>query len=382
MIVSRMAQGAALALCLAIAHAGTAHAATAERGAAGNLKDGTAVEAITLSNAKGVSARILTYGATLQSLFATDRKGHKADVALGQETPADYEAAHTYFGVTVGRVANRIANARFMLDGIAYTLPSNNGVNSLHGGGQGFDRANWTIAKVTSGPVASVVLTHRSPDGDMGYPGNLDVKVTYSLDEAGNLGIVFEATTDKPTIVNMTNHALFNMAGDGAPQGAMAQRLTIPAARFTPVSEALIPTGELRPVASSVFDFRKGRVLADGVRDGRDPQIVIGHGYDHNFVLDKGETTTPMLAARLEDPVSGRVLEVLTTEPGLQLYTGNFIDGTVVGKAGRLYRMGDGIALEPQKFPDTPNQPRFGSVRVDPGKPYRHAMIYRLSVSK
>lgn len=382
MVVSLKAQGTALALCLALAHTGAAHAATAERGAAGKLKDGTAVEAITLSNAKGVSARILTYGATLQSLFAPDRKGQKADVVLGQETPADYEANHNYLGVTVGRVANRIANARFTLDGVVYTLPNNNGANSLHGGGQGFDRANWTVAKIASGPVASVVLTHRSPDGDMGYPGNLDVKVTYSLDERGNLGIVFAATTDKPTIVNMTNHALFNMAGDGAPQGAMAQRLTIPAARFTPVSETLIPTGELRPVAGSVFDFRKGRVVADGVRNGRDPQVVVGHGYDHNYVLDKGQTATPMLAARLEDPTSGRVLELLTTEPGVQLYTGNFLDGTVVGKAGRLYRMGDGIALEPQKFPDTPNQPKFGSVRVDPGKPYRHAMIYRLSVSK
>jgi galactose mutarotase-like enzyme len=235
MIVSRKVQGTVLALCLAITHAGTAHAATAARSDAGKLKDGTAVEAITLSNAKGVSARILTYGATLQSLFAPYRKRRLADVALGQETPANYEAA-----------------------------------------------------------------------------------------------------TDKPTIVNMTNHALFNMTGDGTPQGAMARRLTIPASRFTPLSEALISTGELRPVAGSVFDFRKGRVVADGVRD---PQVVIGHGYDHNFVLDKGQTATPMLAARLEDPVSGRVLEVLTTEPGVHLYTGNFIDGTVVGKAGCLYRL-------------------------------------------
>ncbi len=382
MIVSRTAQQSALALSLMVACTGTAHAASAERAAAGALKDGTAVEAITLRNANGVVARILSYGATLQSLVAPDRKGQPADIVLGHQTPADQEARRTFFGATIGRVANRIAGARFTLDGAAYSIDKNDGPNALHGGGQGFDRANWSVARLVSGPVASVVLTHHSPDGDMGYPGNLDVTVTYSLDEQGNVGIVFEATTDRSTVVNMTNHALFNLAGDGAPQGAMLQRLTIPAARYTPVDETLIPTGELRSVNGSVFDFRKGRVLAVGARDATDAQIVIGHGYDHNFVLDKGQTATPELAARLEDPASGRVLEVLSTEPGLQLYTGNFLDGTVIGKGGHLYRMGDGIALEPQKFPDTPNRPALGSVRVVPGKPYRHAMIYRLSVSK
>ncbi|OYU33863.1 aldose epimerase family protein [Novosphingobium sp. PASSN1] len=371
-----------LALGLLLAGSASAHAATAERADAGTLKDGTRVEAITLANSQGISARILTYGATLQSLVAPDRAGRKADVVLGHATAADYEANRTYFGVTVGRVANRIAGGHFTLGGVTYTVPRNNGANSLHGGDKGFDRANWTVAKLVSGPVASVVLTHHSPDGDMGYPGALDVTVTYTLDERGDLSIVFEAATDKPTIVNMTNHALFNLAGDGAPQGAMAQHLTIPAARFTPVDAGLIPTGELRDVTGSVFDFRKGRVLAEGLRDGTDPQIATGRGYDHNFVLDKGQTAMPELAARLEDPVSGRVLEVLTTEPGIQLYTGNFLDGTVTGKGGHLYRMGDGVALEAQKFPDTPNQPKFGSVRVDPGKPYRHAMIYRLSMSQ
>jgi aldose 1-epimerase len=379
---SSKAWGHAIAISLAVMPAAAAWAATAVRETAGALKDGTAVEAITLSNAKGVSARILTYGATLQSLIAPDRKGRNADVVLGQETAADYEATQTFFGVTVGRYANRIANARFSLDGKVYTLPANDGTNSLHGGGDGFDRANWTVASVKSGPVASVALSHKSPDGHLGYPGNLDVTVTYTLDEKGDLGIVFEATTDKPTIVNMTNHALFNLAGEGGSTSAMQHKLTIPAARFTPVSAILIPTGDLKPVAGGIFDFRRGRILADAARDGTDPQIVIGRGYDHNFVLDKGQSATPMLAARLEDPASGRVLDVLTTEPGVQLYTGNFISGVVLGKKRHLYRMGDGIALEPQKFPDTPNQPAFGSARVDPGKPYRHAMIYRLSVSK
>jgi aldose 1-epimerase len=206
--------------------------------------------------------------------------------------------------------------------------------------------------------------------------------VSYSLNEKGELTIDFEATTSKPTVINMTNHALFNLAGDGAPAGAMLHRLTIPASTFTPVDPTLIPTGELRAVAGSVFDFTSGRILAQGLRDARDEQILLGRGYDHNFILDKKQTATPQLAARLEDPSSGRVLEVLTTEPGVQVYTGNFLDGTVVGKHGHLYRMGDGIALEPQKFPDTPNQPQFGSARVDPGKPYRHVMIYRLSVNK
>lgn len=380
--MARKTGGTAVLLGLLLAGTAAAHAATAERADAGTLKDGTKVEAITLANGQGISARILTYGATLQALIAPDREGHPADIILGHATAADYEANHTYFGVTVGRVANRIAGGRFTLDGVVYTVPKNNGANSLHGGDKGFDRANWTVTRLVSGPVAAVVLTHHSPDGDMGYPGALDARVTYTLDEHGDLGIVFEAETDKPTIVNMTNHALFNLAGEGAPQGAMAQRLTIPASRFTPVDAGLIPTGELRDVTGSVFDFRKGRVLTEGVRDGTDPQIAIGRGYDHNFVLDKGQTATPELAARLEDPASGRVLEVLTTEPGIQLYTGNFLDGTVIGKAGHLYRMGDGVALEAQKFPDTPNQPKFGSVRVDPGKPYRHAMIYRLSASK
>jgi len=227
--------------------------------------------------------------------------------------------------------------------------------------------------------VASVVLSHHSADGDSGYPGNLDATVTYTLDESGNLGIRFEAKTDKPTIVNMTNHGIFNLAGEGSPGGAMNQRLTIPASAITPVNATLIPTGQLRPVAGTVFDFRTPRVIADGLRDGRDEQIVFGRGYDHNFALDKGVTKTPQLAARLEDPASGRVLEVLSTEPGVQFYTGNFLDGTFIGKHSHVYRMGDGVALEPQKFPDAPNEPSFVSARLDPGKPYVHTMIYRLS---
>ena len=359
-----------------------AQAATAERLPAGTLSNGTSVEAIVLKNRAGVSARVLTYGATLQSFIGPDRKGLPADVVLGFDDIAGYEKTQTFLGATIGRFANRIAKGRFPLDGQTYQLPLNNGANTLHGGGKGFDRSVWTIASVASGPIASVVMTLSSPDGASGYPGKVDVTLTYSLDERGNLGIDFTATTTKPTILNLTNHALFNAAGEGAPQGAMANRLTMPARAYTPVDETLIPTGELRPVAGTVFDFTRGRAFDQGLRDGTDEQIRIGRGYDHNFAIDAGLTATPKLLARLEDPASGRVLEVLSTEPGLQLYTGNFLDGTLIGKHGHVYRMGDGIALEPQKFPDAPNQPAFVSARVDPGKPYRHTMIYRLTVNK
>ncbi len=374
--------GIIVATMLAALSTQAADAADVKRTPAGTLKDGTAIEAVTLSNAHGVSARILSYGATLQSLMGPDRNGKIADVVLGYDDLASYVDHPNFFGVTVGRYANRIAGGRFTLDGKTYQLPLNDKTNSLHGGGNGFDKVAWTIVSAKSGPTATLVLGHRSPDGDSGYPGTLDVTVTYTLDDAGNLGISYDAKTDKPTIVNMTNHAIFDLGGEGSATGTYGHRLTIPAKAITPVGETLIPTGALQPVAGTAFDFRGGRIVGEGIRDGRDQQIRYGHGYDHNFALDKGLTAKPELAARLEDPLSGRVLEVLSTEPGVQFYTGNFLDGTFVGKQGHLYRMGDGIALEPQKFPDAPNKPSFVSARVDPGKPYHHAMIYRLSVAR
>jgi aldose 1-epimerase len=373
---------AALVALAMFVSAGAAHAADAVRAQAGRLRDGTAVEAITLRNARGVSARILTYVATLQSLRAPDRNGRVADIVLGYDDVESYQQRPNYFGVTVGRYANRIAGGRFALDGRTYQLTRNDTTNSLHGGTEGFDKRNWRIVSLSSGPVARVVLALISPDGDQGYPGRLEVTVTYSLNDAGDLAIAFEAATDAPTIVNLTNHAIFNLAGEGAPGGTARHRLTIPANAYTPVDERLIPTGELRLVQRTVFDFRQGRMIEQGIRDGTDPQIRLGRGYDHNFVLDKGVTARPELAARLEDLDSGRVLEVLTTEPGVQLYTGNFLAGTVAGKSGHLYRMGDGIALEPQRFPDSPNRRAFPSARVDPGTPYRHVMIYRVSVAR
>ena len=368
-------------LAALVSTAAPAMATTAERAPAGTLEDGTEVEAVVLRNANGVSATVITYGATLQSLIAPDRDGTAEEITLGYDTAAEYASKPNYFGVTVGRYANRIANGSFRIGDAEYQAPQNDGSNSLHGGTVGFDKRNFRILSVSNGPTAKVVMGLTSEDGDQGYPGTLEVKVTYTLDEEGSLTIMFDAATDKPTVVNMTNHAIFNLAGDGDPAGTSNHMLTIPAAAFTSVDENLIPTGELTQVEGTVFDFRQPRLVAEGLRDGSNPQIVLGRGYDHNFALDKGQTAQPELAARLEDPVSGRVLEVLTTEPGVQFYTGNFLDGTLSGRSGRIYRMGDGIALEPQKFPDTPNQPAFGSALVTPDKPYRHVMIYRVSTA-
>ena len=360
-----------------------AHGATVRRDAFGRLPDGTKVEAVTLTGANGVSARIMTLGATLQALNVPDKAGKTADVTLGYDDAKSYIEHPNFWGQTIGRYANRIAGGRFTLDGKAYQLTLNDKTNSLHGGTAGFDKHVWQITQVTqAGGLAKVAMKMVSPAGDQGYPGAVTATVTYTLDDKGSLTIDFDATSDAPTIVNMTNHALFNMAGEGAPGGALPQRLTIPARRYTPVNDALIPTGTLAPVTNTPFDFTSGRVMDEVVRDGRDPQIVIGRGVDHNFVLDTGKTREPKLAARLEDPASGRTLEVLSDQPGVQVYTGNFLDGTLIGKGGHVYRMGDGIALEPQVFPDTPNQPAFGSARVDPAHPYHHRMIYRVSTAR
>jgi len=357
-------------------------ATEAERSTFGVLPDGEVVEQVKLTGSNGVSAVIISYGATLQAFNVPDKNGNVADITLGHDSLEGYLEQPNYWGQTIGRYANRIAKGRFNLDGKEYQLTLNNGENSLHGGTEGFDKRNCRIASVTEGEEASVTLTLSSPDGDEGYPGNLEVKVTYSLDSNGSLTIDHSATTDAPTIVNMTNHAMFDMAGEGSAKGIYEQILTIPASYYLPVSDQLIPTGERRAVSGTVFDFTKGRVLSDGIRDGSDPQIVIGRGWDHNWILDKGRTAQPELAARVEDPQSGRVLEVLTTEPGIQFYSGNFLVGELVGKNGHVYRMGDGIALEPQLFPDTPNQPDFGSARLNPGEVYEHRMIYRVSTNQ
>lgn len=344
----------------------------------GHMPDGRAVEAVTLANARGISATVIAYGATLQSVIVPDRDGMAADVTLGFATLEAYLAQSQYLGSSIGRVANRIAGGRFVLDGTEYRVPCNNGPNALHGGPGGFDKALWEVTDVSLAPHPAVTLAHTSPDGDEGFPGTLRVTATYALDDAGDLAITYRAETDRPTIVNLTNHAYWNLAGEGAATGAMDHVLTIPADHFLPTDASAIPTSDFADVTGTPFDFRQPTVIGARVRDAAHPQIRIGTGYDHNWVIARERSAAPRLVARLEHAASGRSLEVLSTEPGVQFYSGNFLDGSSIGKAGQCYRMGDGIALEPQMFPDTPNQPAFGSIRLEPGEVYTHRLVFAL----
>lgn len=371
--------GIALACAWAALSPGQAGAGEAKRAIFGTLPDGRPVEEVTLTNGKGVTARIIAWGALLRVLEVPDRSGQSADVVLGYADLASYLGKPNYFGVSVGRYANRIRAGRFTLDGTAYTLATNDGPNALHGGVAGFDKRLWTVTDVSAGAAPSVSLRYVSPDGEEGYPGTLTVTATYTLDETNTLSVEYRATTDKPTLVNLTNHSFFNLAGEGSDRSILDQRLTIPAEHYTPVDATLIPTGALAPVAGTPFDFRTAAVIGARIRDGHDPQIVLGRGYDHNFVVAKAPTATPHPVARVEDPVSGRVLEMGSNQPGVQFYTGNFLDATAVGKSGRSYRQSDALALEPELFPDTPNQPAFGSARLDPGATYRNLITYRFS---
>jgi aldose 1-epimerase len=357
-----------------------AAAAEARRQTFGQL-EGREVAAVELTNAHGVKARIVAYGAALQELDVPDRNGRLADVVLAYPDLTGYLRKPQYFGATVGRYANRIAGGTFNIDGRDVKLSANDGRNSLHGGKRGFDKVLWTVSNVRDGPEASATFTYVSPDGEEGYPGELHVSVTYSLDDRDQLTIRYEATTTKPTVVNLSNHSLFNMAGASSGRDVLGQTLTIAAVAYTPVDEGLIPTGELKPVAGGPFDFRTPHLIGERIRDGDDPQIVIGRGYDHNFVIDGGVTTEPKFAVRFEDPISGRAMELLSTEPGLQFYSGNFLDASVVGKNGHVYRQADGIALEPQHFPDSPHHKNFPTTRLDPGQAYHQVSVYRFSVS-
>lgn len=351
----------------------------AHRRVFGHLPDGRAVEAVTLVNAHGLSATLIAYGATLQSMIVPDRDGALADVTLGHATLEEYLANTAYFGSSVGRVANRIAGGRFVLDGKEYRVPINNGSNALHGGPEGFDKALWDIVETGDAPAPFVRFTHTSPDGDQGFPGTLQVTADYVLDDDGALAITYRAATDQPTLVNMTNHAYWNLAGEGAATGAVDHVLTIPAAHFLPTGETAIPTGDFTSVAGTPFDFREPHMIGARLRDTAHDQIRIGHGYDHNWVIARERASAPRLLARLAHPGSGRVLEVLSTEPGVQFYSGNFLDGSLIGKRGQAYRMGDGVALEPQMFPDTPNRPAFGTIRLAPGEEYCHRIIFAFS---
>ncbi|WP_159714267.1 aldose epimerase family protein [Sphingomonas sp. AX6] len=352
-------------------------AGTAVRSSFGALSDGTAIEKVELTNASGTKAVVMTLGASLQALHVADHAGTLADVVLGYDSAQEYLDQPQYFGATVGRYANRIAGATFDLDGTTHRLEANDGVNHLHGGVRGFDKRVWTIRSVESGPTARVVLEYVSADGEGGYPGALTVTATYALSDSNELTIDYRATTTRRTIVNITNHSFFNLAGKG---DVMAQRLTLNAARYTPVNDTLIPTGTLAPVDGTPFDFRRSAAIGSRIRQGEDAQLRIGHGYDHNYVID-GAIGTLRPAAKLEDPGSGRVMELLTTAPGVQFYSGNFLDASVTGKGGWIYRQGDGLCLEPQIFPDAPNQSAFPSARLDPGQTYSNRMVLRFSTA-
>lgn len=345
----------------------------------GALPDGRHVELISLTNGHGLTLKVMTLGASVQSLQVPDRAGKVADVALGYATLAGYLSKPQYFGATVGRFANRIAAGHFTLDGKSYQLAKNDGPNALHGGLKGFDKSLWTVKSVEAGPTAHLTLELVSPDGDEGYPGKLTVTAVYGLSESNEMSVEYRATTDKPTIVNLSNHTYFDLAGEGSSLGVMGHLLAIKAEEFTPVDATLIPTGEFRKVAGTVFDFRNPKPIGRDIRDGKEEQLVFGKGYDHNWVVSRTAAQEPRLVARVEDPSSGRIMELLSDQPGLQFYSGNFLDGTTVGKSGRVYRQGDAFVLEPQQFPDTPNRPSFGSVRLAPGAVYRNRILYRFS---
>jgi aldose 1-epimerase len=369
-----MLGGAALLL------ASLAVAADAKREPFGALADGKPVEAAVLNNKAGISLKIMTLGAAVQSLVVPDRNGHGGDIVLGFDTAQDYVKTPSYFGATVGRFANRIAKARFSLDGKNYSLAANDHGNSLHGGAKGFDKVLWTLDSVNSGSPATAVFSYISADGEEGYPGTLHVTASYSLDDANTLKVEFKATTDKPTIVNISNHSYFNLSAEtGA--SALNHLLTINASTYTPVDALLIPTGERRSVEGTPFDFRRATAVGLRVRDGHDQQLRFGRGYDHNWALD-GSDRELHLAARVADSSTGRVMQIFTKAPGLQFYSGNFLDATVVGKGGRIYRQGDALVLEPQLFPDAPNQPSFASARLNPGSVYLNTIEYRFSTEK
>jgi aldose 1-epimerase len=336
---------------------------------------GTPVEVFTLTNARGVEIRAMTYGAIITSIRIPDRKGVMADVALGFDNLQGYLGEHPYFGAVVGRYGNRIGGARFSLNGQTYQLAANNGPNHLHGGVRGFDKYVWSAEPIAG--MTGIAFTRVSPDGEEGYPGTLKVRVSYVLTDANDLEIEYQATTDKATPVNLTQHTYFNLAGQGA--GTIVDHeLTINADRFTPVGDSLIPTGVLAPVEGTPMDFRRPTKVGARI-DASTEQIRFGRGYDHNWVLNrKGDGL--QLAARVVEPASGRTLEVSTTEPGVQFYTGNFLDGTLKGKGGVGYPRRGGLCLETQHFPDSPNKPAFPTTIVQPGSTYRSKTVWRFGV--
>jgi aldose 1-epimerase len=345
----------------------------------GKTAEGEAVDLYVLTNKNGMEVSISTYGGAVVSMKVPDRNGKIGDVVLGYDSVEGYINDKANLGVLVGRYANRIGHAQFSLDGKTYTLAKNNGENSLHGGVKGFGKVLWKARELPGKDGQSLELSYLSKDGEEGFPGNLKVTVIYTLADGNELRIAYSATTDKTTVVNLTNHSYFNLAGPGSGD-ILGTQLTIEADRFTPVDSGLIPTGELRDVTGTPFDFRKPTAIGARI-EANDEQIKLGGGYDHNFVLRRKAGDPISLAARAVESTSGRVLEVWTTEPGIQFYTGNFLDG-VRGKGGVSYTKRSAFCLETQHFPDSPNQPKFPSVVLKPGGRYQTTTVYKFSTEK
>ncbi len=345
----------------------------------GALPSGEQIDLYTLRNSKGMEATITNYGGKLVTLKVPDRDGKFADVVLGFDNLEGYVQPNPFFGSLVGRYANRIANGQFTLDGKTYKLARNNGPNSLHGGLKGFDKVAWQAQEVSGGDGPALELKYLSKDGEEGYPGNLNVTVTYTLTQNDELKIDYQATTDKDTVINLTNHSYFDLSGQDA-GNILDHRVMINADKFTPVNANLIPTGELKSVAGTPFDFRTPTAIGARINEN-DQQLKYGEGYDHNFVLNRSGDG-PSLAARVMDPKSGRVMEVLTTQPGVQFYTGNHLPAKLKGKGGAVYGFRYGFCLETQHFPDSPNQPSFPSTELKPGQRYHGITIFKFSVER
>jgi len=350
-----------------------------ESAAFGTTADGKAIEIFTLRNAKGVEARVMNYGGIIVSLKTPDRAGKLDDIVLGFDSLAPYLKGTPYFGAIIGRYGNRIGHARFALDGKTYELAKNDGPNHLHGGVRGFDKVVWAAEPFERATERGLVLKYTSPDGEEGYPGTVAATVTYTLNDANELAVDYAATTDKPTPVNLTQHSYFNLAGAGSGD-ILGHQLMIAASNVTPVDSTLIPTGLLAPVAGTPFDFRTPTAIGARINVA-DVQLKNGKGYDHNWVLDRKGAGLE-LAAKVTEPTSGRTLEVRTTEPGLQFYSGNFLDGTIKGKGGRVYGHRSGFCLETQHYPDSPNQPSFPSTILRPGQEYRTHTVFAFGVAR
>lgn len=340
----------------------------------GAMPDGTKVELYRFGNGCGVDVSMLTYGATIHSVTTPDRTGRPANISLGLATLDDYRTLSPYFGSTIGRYGNRVAGGQFTIDGTTYQIPRNDGDNALHGGPKGFDKQVWQAEPVHGDDRVGVAFTLVSPDGDMGFPGTLTVTVTYTLSTDDELRIDYHATTDAPTVLNLTNHNYWNLAGEGG-SDVYGHFVRLNADHYTPVDETLIPLGTLDPVEGTPFDFRTPHTIGERIRDGH-VQTVRGRGYDHNFVLNDNGFR---LCAEVAELHSGRLLTVHTSEPGVQFYTGNFLDGTLLGTSGRAYRQGDAFCLETQHFPDSPNQPNFPSTLLRPGQTYESTTVYTFS---